>query len=184
MINLSTTRTSYPACSGCSVHSGFLSGYNLVASTVKTAVNNLMAKYRGAKLMVTGHSLGGALTILAAADLANLHAIDAAYTFGQPRVGNEAFATWYPNVVHNTFRVIHYADIVPHVPPSALGFLHSSTQLWYQRDMQTYSTCVAESSACANSIGTTSYSTDDHNMDQYLKLKAVTNIESEMHYVN
>ena len=78
--------------------------------------------------MVTGHGSGGALAILAAADLANSHAIDAVYTFGQPRVGNKAFSTWYPTVVPNTFRVIHYADLIPHLPPTTfLGFYHSST---------------------------------------------------------
>ena len=29
--------------------------------------------------------------------------------------------------------------------------------------------------SCANSIGTTNYSTDDHNLDNYLKLKALEN---------
>lgn len=72
LINLSTTRSTYSACSGCSVHTGFLDGYNLVASAVRAAVNTLRAKYRTAKLMVTGHSLGGALAILAAADLKQL----------------------------------------------------------------------------------------------------------------
>lgn len=76
--------------------------------------------------MVTGHSLGGSLAILAAADLAKSHKIDQVYTFGQPRVGNAAFATYYQNLVPNTFRLIDYADIVPHVPPSAFGFQHNS----------------------------------------------------------
>jgi predicted lipase len=127
LTNLNTVRTSYPACGGCSVHSGFYSGYNSVSSTVKNDVNNLKSKYRDAKLIIAGHSLGGALAILAAADLVNLHAIDATYTFGQPRIGNDAFAAWYPTRVRNTFRVIHYADIVPHVPPASFGFVHSST---------------------------------------------------------
>ncbi len=126
LLNLGTTRTSYPACTGCSVHSGFLSGYNSISATVKTNVNGLLAKYRNARLMVTGHSLGGALAILAAADLKNLHNVDQVYTFGQPRIGNTAFAQWYPGHIPNTFRVIDYADIVPHVPPSSFGFQHSS----------------------------------------------------------
>jgi hypothetical protein len=43
--------------------------------------------------------------------------------------------------------------------------------------MQTYALCDAESPSCANSIGTTNFSTDDHNMDHYIKLKA--NIQEE-----
>lgn len=72
--------------------------------------------------------------------------------------------------------MIHYADIVPHVPPSNLGFLHSNNQVWYQRGMTSYQICDAESSSCANSIGTPNYSTDDHNLDNYLKLRALNSI--------
>ncbi len=67
-----------------------------------------------------------------------------------------------------------YADIVPHLPPSNLGFLHNNHQAWYQRGMQSYQLCDAESGSCANSVGTTNFSTDDHSLDNYLKLKSVS----------
>lgn len=38
-------------------------------------------------------------------------------TFGQPRIGNSVFASFYSNIVPNTFRVTHEHDIVPHLPP-------------------------------------------------------------------
>lgn len=96
ILNIGTTRSTYPLCSGCSVHTGFYDGYRLVSSTVKTAVQNLKAKYRGAKLVVTGHSLGGSLAILCAAELKTIFGtVDLTYTFGQPRVGNQAFADWF-----------------------------------------------------------------------------------------
>lgn len=92
--------------------------------------------------MVTGHSLGGAMAILCAADLKNLFGnVDSTYTFGQPRVGNPAFASWFQSTHPNTFRLVDYADIVPHLPPSNLGFVHSNTQAWYQRGMQSYQLC-------------------------------------------
>ena len=37
-------------------------------------------------------------------------------TFGQPRIGNAAFASYYSEVVPNTFRVTHEHDLVPHLP--------------------------------------------------------------------
>ena len=77
------------------VHSGFLAAYGLVVSNVRNTVNNLLAKYRGAKLIITGHSLGGAIAILAGADLSMYHTVSAIYTFGQPRVGNAAFSNWF-----------------------------------------------------------------------------------------
>lgn len=96
ILNLDAVRTSYSLCSGCSVHSGFNTGYNIVAPAVRSAVQNLKAKYRTAKLYIAGHSLGGALAILATADLKNLFGnVDVTYTFGQPRIGNAAFASWF-----------------------------------------------------------------------------------------
>lgn len=38
-------------------------------------------------------------------------------TFGQPRIGNAAFASYYTQLVPNTFRVTNDHDIVPHLPP-------------------------------------------------------------------
>lgn len=38
-------------------------------------------------------------------------------TFGQPRIGNAVFASYYSNIVPNTFRVTNGNDIVPHLPP-------------------------------------------------------------------
>lgn len=129
ILNIDTGRSTYSLCSGCSVHSGFYSGYNFVAPAMKNAVQNLKAKYRGSKLYVTGHSLGGALAILATADLHNVFgAVDLTYTFGQPRVGNQAFADWFEARFPNVYRLVDYADIVPHVPPSNFGFVHSNNQ--------------------------------------------------------
>ena len=173
ILNIGTTRSSYPLCSNCAVHTGFYEGYSLVASAVRTNVQNLKAKYRGVKLVITGHSLGGSLAILGTADLKSVFgAVDFTYTFGQPRVGNTAFANWFQSSHPNTFRLVDYADIVPHVPPSNLGFVHSNVQAWYQRGMQTFQICEAEAATCANSVGTTNFSTDDHSLDNYLKLKA------------
>lgn len=96
ILNIGTTRTSYSLCSGCAVHSGFLAGYNLVSSAVKTAVQNLKAKYRGARLMISGHSLGGSLAILCTAELKSVFGnVDLTFTYGQPRVGNAAFSQWF-----------------------------------------------------------------------------------------
>jgi len=44
--------------------------------------------------------------------------------------------------------------------------------------MQSYQVCQPESSTCANSISTTSYSIDDHSLDNYLKLKVGSQFES------
>ena len=38
-------------------------------------------------------------------------------TFGQPRIGNAVFASYYSKIVPNTFRVTNGNDVVPHLPP-------------------------------------------------------------------
>lgn len=44
--------------------------------------------------------------------------------------------------------------------------------------MQTYTICEPESPSCANSIDRANYSTDDHSLDNYIKLKAIQEPES------
>jgi predicted lipase len=73
---------------------------------------------------VTGHSLGGALAILAAYDLVDQHIATRplVYTFGQPRTGNYAFATSVMATVPDVYRLTHYRDIVAHLPPCNTTF--------------------------------------------------------------
>jgi hypothetical protein len=56
-------------------------------------------------------------------------------TFGQPRVGNAAFASYYSLLVPNTFRITHDRDMVPHLPPYYYHFPqktyhHFPTEVW------------------------------------------------------
>lgn len=126
ILNLKTTRTSYDLCDGCSVHVGFNQGFNSVKSQVLTQIDHLEAIYRKNKLIVTGHSLGGALAVMAAAYLQKVYGtVDQLYTMGQPRVGNDKFAEFMTTFIPNTYRIVHFADQVPHVPQSILGFKHS-----------------------------------------------------------
>ncbi|WP_437520728.1 hypothetical protein WME79_27650 [Sorangium sp. So ce726] len=81
-------------------------------------------------LYITGHSLGGALAVLAAARLftigslyrkhwKNLRGI---YTFGQPMVGDPTFARRYEQAFgHTLFRHIYKNDVVPRMPPRTAG---------------------------------------------------------------
>ena len=88
--------TTYAGCSNCKVHDGFDKSYNGIRPHVLSALQNLQNIYKGASVYVTGHSLGGALAILAALDLDQIGLnIAGVYTYGQPRVGNENFASFY-----------------------------------------------------------------------------------------
>ena len=80
-------------------------------------------------IFVAGHSLGGALAIVAAERLRREAGIEAAaiYTFGAPRAGSRSFAHAYiaAGLGARTYRLVHGLDIVPSLPPSALGFHHA-----------------------------------------------------------
>ncbi|KHG24732.1 Lipase [Gossypium arboreum] len=75
--------------------------------------------YGDLDIMVTGHSMGGAMASFCALDLVVNHEAKSVQviTFGQPRIGNAAFASFYAKLVPNTIRVTNDHDIVPHLPP-------------------------------------------------------------------
>lgn len=56
------------------------------------------------------------------------------FTFGSPRVGNAAFASFVDRATATSVRVTHNRDIVPSVPPTWVGFHHLATEAW-QVDM-------------------------------------------------
>lgn len=98
------------------VHAGFLHGYRIVSSYI-TAVA-VAARERNAKICLTGHSLGGALAVIAAADLTRKGIAFQAYTFGQPRFCDDAFVNRAEAVLSShIFRFINHQDIVPCIPP-------------------------------------------------------------------
>ena len=103
------------------------------------------------KITLTGHSAGGALGMLFAYDIYNTNSIKdlSVYTFGKPRIGNQAFAESAKNITH--YRITHAKDIVPHVPEEILGYFHTNTEVWYYNDND-YKICVdSEDITCSNS---------------------------------
>ena len=68
-INLNFFRIEYTACAGCQVHQGFHKAYMSIQEGFLANVEALRAKYRSAPVVITGHSLGGAIAVLAALDL-------------------------------------------------------------------------------------------------------------------
>jgi len=100
------------------VHRGFYAEYNKVIPGIKEALTKHNKK--GDKTVwVTGHSLGGAMAVLVAAELrpnGGLH------TFGQPRVGNAEFLKALDGIKYYRYR--NNNDAVTAVPPSFLLFRH------------------------------------------------------------
>lgn len=102
------------------VHAGFQDVYDCVRDNIAA---NLPAAARGCdQILITGHSLGAALAVLAAPDVARgmpPNTIEPRLTtFGGPRVGLPDFATAFDAAIECCYRVVNFLDIVPLVPPS------------------------------------------------------------------
>ena len=150
----------YPGCDGCEVHSGFYESYQALRSQILDGLNSLSGL---STVAITGHSLGAAMAALCAKDLAEAgFDIAVVYTFGQPRVGNPAYGEAYAGAV-SEYRVVHYKDIVPHLPLEAMGFHHVPTEVWYNEASSSYQVCngSGEDPSCSDSL-TIAASIEDH----------------------
>ena len=101
------------------VHSGFLATYKSVREKIHEKIPE-----NSCKIIITGHSLGGAAAILCAVDLQyNFKKKDIeVYVYGCPRVGNGAFARSYNRRVFKTLDFINGNDIVTKLPPAFFGY--------------------------------------------------------------
>lgn len=58
-------------CSGCEAHGGFLRSWNTVADDLTARIDSALQTYSGYKLVLTGHSFGGAVAALGGTALRN-----------------------------------------------------------------------------------------------------------------
>jgi hypothetical protein len=92
---------------GGRVHTGFATAFIKVRETCRALTESL-----GRPVLLTGHSLGGALATLAVTLCPGARL----YTFGSPRVGDRNFAALFSNIQHHRF--VNCCDIVPRLPPT------------------------------------------------------------------
>ncbi len=96
---------------GGRVHQGFLDGFNKVKSLIEKslAAHNKKSQL---PLYITGHSLGGALALIATRVFGS-DSSGATYTFGCPRAADEAF---FAPVKIPVYRVVNAGDGVARMP--------------------------------------------------------------------
>lgn len=135
------TLTSYPHFENGtgSVHSGFYSNWlRLEDAGLTTMIQSMFAGYPDADILVTGHSLGGAMAQMAAFELKqdmtyntlSIGSVDV-ITFGSPRWCDEIIASQYGKVVESNWRVVNEVDIAPQVPLQIMGYHHTGTMVRY-----------------------------------------------------
>ncbi|KAJ5958007.1 Lipase class 3 [Penicillium vulpinum] len=120
-------------CSDCEVHRGFWEAWETVADDLTSKIKAAQTKYPGYTLVLTGHSFGAALATVGGTVLRNAGYASSVYSYGQPRVGNEALAK-YITAQGSLWRVTHAADLVPKLPPASVGFSHPSPEYWITSD--------------------------------------------------
>ena len=100
------------------IHAGF--GHCL-ADRLSAIISALSSRDLNKPLLITGHSLGGALAALAGACFNVLGSpvptVSAIYTFGQPRIGLHDFCNTYSRILADKLvRFVNKQDLVPRVP--------------------------------------------------------------------
>lgn len=109
-------------------HRGFDQAWSIIRPRVQAWLSGLPAD---AGLVLTGHSLGGALAILAALDLAEQRRVRAVVTFGAPRVGGVEFQQQYDARLRQvTWRVEYGRDPIARIPPPEFDYRHVGQRIW------------------------------------------------------
>lgn len=92
------------------IHKGYLSQFQAIQTEINAALKKDAIKV--CQLFLTGHSLGGALAIVATKFLAS-DITGACYTFGSPPVGTKNFDS---DIKTPIYRIVNHVDIVPRLP--------------------------------------------------------------------
>ncbi|KAK6939611.1 Fungal lipase-like domain [Dillenia turbinata] len=117
--------------------------HRLAYYAIREMLRVLMHENDKCKIIITGHSLGGALAILFVALLAIhgessiMERIEGVYTFGQPRVGDEKFGKFMKEKLRGQdvkyLRYVYCNDMVPRMPfdDKTLSFKHFGACLYF-----------------------------------------------------
>ncbi|KAB8067450.1 alpha/beta-hydrolase [Aspergillus leporis] len=104
------------SCPGCEVHRGFWTAWNNTKNVTLPPVRDAVANYSNYQIVFVGHSLGGALATVGAADFrAQGHNVTL-YSYAAPSVGNYELSKFITNQAAGaTYRLTHSTDVVPRV---------------------------------------------------------------------
>lgn len=141
---------------GIKVHAGFLTYTELMSLEMLPVVSDLLKKYNYT-VTLTGHSVGGAVATLSSIYMNdNLHVPWSRInlvTFGEPRIGNAAFARWFNTKNAGHLRVTNNRDMIVHLPLNDAGYFHRKREI-FLKDGAMYR-CTSENledDSCANSM--------------------------------
>eukprot|EP00933_Yihiella_yeosuensis_P013980 TRINITY_DN12714_c2_g1_i1.p1 TRINITY_DN12714_c2_g1~~TRINITY_DN12714_c2_g1_i1.p1 ORF type:complete len:340 (-),score=46.70 TRINITY_DN12714_c2_g1_i1:309-1328(-) len=159
-------------CDGCLVHKGFAEAY----AELREDMFKSLKYFACDSITVVGHSLGAAVATLATLDIRSSKEmlpkgphlqVQPSFLFGSPRVGNKVFVEAFASAakVHQVvgaWRVVHYHDPVPRLPPQITSplsgecvYSHIAQEVYYTtRASSEYKICdeSGEDPSCADSV--------------------------------
>lgn len=155
----------YPQCD-CQVHNGFYTAVKNLKEHVIKSVIEIKEKTGYSNVIVTGHSLGAAVAQLIGMELSAVDIKNQVYNFGQPRVGDKKYANFVNVISEELVRFTHDKDMVPHVPPREMGYLHSCREVFEDKSgfLKECSLDDCEDPKCADQYKLYETNTDDHSI--------------------
>jgi hypothetical protein len=134
--------TKYAALStpqGVMIHNGFEESYVALRQQFLDAMGQIIRQRPQTQIMLTGHSLGGSIAVLAAVDLHvtfNIGARISVTTFGQPRIGNDAWVSFLNSMpfASRYNRIVRRGDPFAQLIPRNFDYSHSGNHLQIQDD--------------------------------------------------
>ncbi|TQV98414.1 lipase precursor [Cordyceps javanica] len=136
--NLVPATDLFPGCKHCSLHHGFKNAFSTVKDAVEYTVKSELRKpeQKAWRVVVTGHSLGGAVATIAAAYLRARGIACDLYAYGSPRVGTEEFAHLVTNDNNFSARITNGNDVVTALPWFSVFqpgyYAHIFPEYWYK----------------------------------------------------
>lgn len=109
---------------------------------IRRHISESLTKYPDYEITLVGHSLGGAVAALAGLEMRLKGWNPVVTTFGEPMIGNKAFATFLdeqfgmatPNAKHQRYRrVTHVDDPVPLLPLQEWGYMPHSGEIFISK---------------------------------------------------
>jgi predicted lipase len=99
---------------GIKVHGGFWKLYSHIRKELYDVINKYVGKDN--QTIVTGLSLGGALSTLCMLDMYEKDKDMIHYSFASPRVFDIIGAEYYDSLMMNSYRIVNNSDIIPMTP--------------------------------------------------------------------
>jgi hypothetical protein len=149
--------------------------------SAKDSVKSYLDTAAAAKVMICGHSLGGALATLLALDVGintSCHA-PTVFTYASPRTGDHLFAGSFNACIPNSYRIANRQDLVPKLPP-ILPIPYEHVQSEYELVPPPHAICSTIS--CMHHLTTYLWlmdqmiGTNDHPLDQDCGASGVAHI--------